>query len=444
MGKNARHKRKPKKLLLPSHWQIVTIMALMFVLLLTVAYSQKNQIYVQNAAQPVEPSFVDLDHPSVPPSAVQLQGTETLTGNPGTTINPANPAVSAAPCSGTASVRYYGGTEQARRHRGYSGGGGNNGGSGNGGGNFLQELLSFLEQLLSYIEKLLGISGGTPLPGIPTAPSAAPNQTPCNPTPGISGSAPATSGTPSTQPVTSVTSAQPVTSITSTQPSAGSTIQPSATPPSTTSVVPQGISGTWKLIFDDEFNGTSLDTSKWAPYWFSNGNTQNNTTMETSNISVSGGYLNLIDTGGTGAIVSTNPSAGGNFQFTYGAVEARIYLPASGSQVANWPAWWTDRQNWPTDGEMDVMEGLGGSACYHFHDPSGGPGGCANGNFSGWHTFGANWQAGSVTYYYDGKQVGTINSGITSSPMFLILENSSGSPSVTPSTMKVDYVRVWQ
>ena len=198
------------------------------------------------------------------------------------------------------------------------------------------------------------------------------------------------------------------------------------------------------MIFDDEFNATSLDTSKWAPYWFSNGASQNNTTMESSNVSESGGTLNLTLSGSSGAIVSSNPSAGGNFQFTYGAVEARMYLPASGSQVANWPAFWTDGQSWPTDGEMDVMEGLSGPACYHFHDPAGGPGGCASGNFSGWHTFGANWQAGSVTYYYDGKQVGTISSGITSSPMYLILENSSGSPSVTPSTVKVDYVRVWQ
>lgn len=94
-----------------------------------------------------------------------------------------------------------------------------------------------------------------------------------------------------------------------------------------------------------------------------------------------------------------------------------------------------------------MVEGLGGSAGYHFHNPSGGPGAKVPGNYTGWHVFGANWQAGSVTYYYDGKAVGSITSGITSAPMYLILENSGGSfggPPVRPATMQVDYVRVWQ
>lgn len=93
------------------------------------------------------------------------------------------------------------------------------------------------------------------------------------------------------------------------------------------------------------------------------------------------------------------------------------------------------------------MEGLGGQACYHYHSPSGGPGGCATGNYSGWHTYGAEWKPGSVTYFYDGKQVGQITTGISSSPQYLILNNavwSGGGPSATPADMQVDYVRVWQ
>ena len=98
---------------------------------------------------------------------------------------------------------------------------------------------------------------------------------------------------------------------------------------------------------------------------------------------------------------------------------------------------------------MDIMEGLGGGkACWHFHSPSGGPGGCAPGDFTGWHTYGAEWKPGSVTYYYDGKQVGQITTGITSSPMYVILNNGvsteHGGPTVTPADMMTDYVRVWQ
>ncbi|MFD1675628.1 glycoside hydrolase family 16 protein [Alicyclobacillus fodiniaquatilis] len=167
-------------------------------------------------------------------------------------------------------------------------------------------------------------------------------------------------------------------------------------------------------------------------------------------MSQSDGTLNL-NLNGSGALVSTNPDDGvpghKGFQFTYGYVEARIYLPGSGSQIANWPAFWTDGQSWPTDGEMDIMEGLSGSAAYHFHSDAGGPGANVPGNYTGWHTFAADWEPGSVTYYYDGRKVGQLSSGITSAPMYLIIENSAqefDGPSVQPSVMKVAWVRVWQ
>ncbi len=221
-------------------------------------------------------------------------------------------------------------------------------------------------------------------------------------------------------------------------------------------VQPIGPAGNWNLVFDDEFNGSSLDTTKWIPGWFGTGttgpvNTSEDACYSSSNVSESGGVLNLNLVHQSSSCAGHNePYTGslvrsdGLFSFTYGFVEARMYLPGNGS-VANWPAWWTDGQNWPTDGEMDVLEGLGGQACWHFHDPSGGPGGCASGNYSGWHTFGADWEPGIVTYYYDGVKVGTIASGITSAPMYLVLQNttSSGSSTVAPANVQVDYVRAW-
>src|SRR6185437_5650008 len=54
--------------------------------------------------------------------------------------------------------------------------------------------------------------------------------------------------------------------------------------------------GSWTLVFDDEFTGTSLDTTKWQPGWFgssgitppvNSGSPQNNSAY----VSVSGGYL---------------------------------------------------------------------------------------------------------------------------------------------------------
>jgi beta-glucanase (GH16 family) len=155
-------------------------------------------------------------------------------------------------------------------------------------------------------------------------------------------------------------------------------------------------------------------------------------------------------------MITTNPDDGratGGYQFTYGVVEALVYVPPSASStIANWPAVWADGQTWPTDGEDDILEGLGGSACFHFiYASSSGsevnPGACVTGNFSGWHTFAVNWEKGSVTYYYDGTQVGQITTGVTSDPMFLILDNTIGSiggPIVTPSDFQVSYVKVWQ
>jgi beta-glucanase (GH16 family) len=233
---------------------------------------------------------------------------------------------------------------------------------------------------------------------------------------------------------------------------------PTATP---SDIVPIGQTGNWRLVFRDEFNGSTLDTSKWTSGWFGTGisgpvNSSETACYDSSQVSVAGdGSLHLplisksVTCGGktrpyTGALVSSN----GKFQYAYGYFEVRAYLPAASSGViANWPATWSDGQSWPTDGENDTMEGLSGQACYHFHSPSGGPGACANGNYTGWHVFGSDWEAGSVTYYYDGVKIGQITTGITTSPQYLILNYSQGAyggPTIVPAEVLVDYVRVWQ
>ena len=141
-------------------------------------------------------------------------------------------------------------------------------------------------------------------------------------------------------------------------------------------------------------------------------------------------------------------STAGKFTFTYGYLEVRAWLPGNGT-VDDWPAIWTDGQQWPQDGELDLVEGLGGAACWHFHDTQGAPGGCAPTSYTGgWHTFGADWEPGSVTYYYDGNVIGTVTEGVTSSPMYLILDLAAddqyGGPLQTPAALRIDYARVWQ
>jgi beta-glucanase (GH16 family) len=155
--------------------------------------------------------------------------------------------------------------------------------------------------------------------------------------------------------------------------------------------------------------------------------------------------------GGTHAYATGFVTTDGNFTYAYGFAEARLWLPFdSAGRCTDWPAFWADGTGaWPSTGELDIFECLGGEACWHFHDPSGAPGGCVTTDlFGGWHTFGADWEPGRVTYYYDGVDVGSIGSGITSSPMYLILGlgvgGSGGGPLQSPATMRVGYVRVWQ
>jgi len=223
---------------------------------------------------------------------------------------------------------------------------------------------------------------------------------------------------------------------------------------------PPGDPATWHLTFDDEFNGTSLDTSNWSTGWFGSGITAPVSPGELecydpAQVNVAGGELdlNLIAKsescgGQTRPYASGLVSTSGKFNFTYGYIEARAWLPGAGS-VADWPAIWTDGQSWPADGEMDLVEGLQGHACWHFHDPLGAPGGCApSPDTGGWHTFGADWEPGIVTYYYDGLPVGTVTTGITDAPMYIILnlaaDNVNGGPLQAPASLRIDYVRVWE
>ncbi len=226
---------------------------------------------------------------------------------------------------------------------------------------------------------------------------------------------------------------------------------------------PTPIPTTWRLVFSEDFNGISLDPSKWSAAWdgitgvYGPVNTAETACYDSANLSFPGDgtlHMQLISKQETckgairpyaGALIHSN----GNFQFSYGLYEVYAYLPAApDGTIANWPAIWSDGQHWPRDGEIDTMEGLSGKACFNFHYQrrSASPI-CPARNYIGWHTFASDWEPGSITYYYDGVQVGQITTGITSAPEYLILNYTQGSwggPTSVPATMQIDYVRVWQ
>ncbi len=235
--------------------------------------------------------------------------------------------------------------------------------------------------------------------------------------------------------------------------------------PNWVTILGAGPGGNGRLLFDDEFNGPGLDLSKWRPNWLGASdraitkpvNGAESSCYDPAQVGVGGGFLHLTavrrrcraSDGATYRYASGLVETFGKFSFTYGHIEAGICVPGSGA-IDDWPAFWADGTGtWPATGELDVMEGLAGRAAGHFHSRAGGPGVAAVSRVggAGCHVYAADWEPGSVTYEYDGTTIGTIRRGITSSPMFLILNlgvGGYGGRIRTPATMLVDYVRVWR
>ena len=231
----------------------------------------------------------------------------------------------------------------------------------------------------------------------------------------------------------------------------------------------------WALQFADEFNGTSLDTTKWI-YNYPYGATGNGDAYASaSNVSEGGGDLMLtaqrVAQGGKDFTTGTI-STGYNVQtFTGGYFEARVLLP---NTPGSWPAFWGLYSGWPpeadimeypltTDGGADGLQNSQYNTNFHYTNSSGNAAAGAGvvstgGNLnSTWHTFGMNWVPNtSVTFYLDGNQTQSFtNSAVAQMAyMYLILDYEVGGWPGTPSLtqwpanhtdqFQVDWVRVWK
>jgi beta-glucanase (GH16 family) len=240
----------------------------------------------------------------------------------------------------------------------------------------------------------------------------------------------------------------------------------------------------WDLVFADEFSAPALDTSKWHTcfYWAPTTCTiETNNELElytANNVSVGGGNLKLQARkqnavgwngktfGYTSGMVSTggspwsSPAKAPGFTFTYGYVEARVKVPAG---KGLWPAFWLlpNDHSWPP--EIDVMEIIGDrpnetNMHYHFVKADGSHGDVGTAwtgpDFSaGYHTFGVDWQPGSLVWYVDGvERARYTGSAVTSKASYVLLNlavggNWPGSPDASttfPADYLVDYVRVYQ
>lgn len=232
----------------------------------------------------------------------------------------------------------------------------------------------------------------------------------------------------------------------------------------------------YELLWADEFNaGTQPDGEKWN-YDIGNGvsgwgnNELEYYTDRTDNVRIENGMLQIIslkEKYNRYAYTSGRINTKGKFSFTYGKVVARIAL-SEGDRTGIWPAFWMlgsniDEVGWPQCGETDVMENVGEQTTYttlHWWNETAGAyasfGTATPGTVNEFHDYEVEWGADSVIGRIDGVTVftRTLDSTMTEfrEPFYLILNqavggNWPGKPSrstVFPSTMYVDYVRVYQ
>jgi beta-glucanase (GH16 family) len=261
-------------------------------------------------------------------------------------------------------------------------------------------------------------------------------------------------------------------------------------------------SGSWHCTFDDEFDGTSLDASKWAPM-LTYGSAYRTGPLfhqvcyvdNPDTINVSGGTLNLsvvqspqpIGCQGTYASKAQTNIEGGMvisynlFSQEYGFFEASAEMPATsvpGLQETLWlyPENETLYGPWPDSGEIDFGEfyseyPANDVPAIHYpgssNDPNSSDDTCVHAGSSTagqFHTYAALWTPTSITTFYDGQPCMTDVYGphVTNpdtapepfnQPFFLALTGALGAangdqyrPGVTPlpATTKVDWVRTWQ
>jgi beta-glucanase (GH16 family) len=241
----------------------------------------------------------------------------------------------------------------------------------------------------------------------------------------------------------------------------------------------------WHLIFEDEFEGTSLNLSRWSYNYpetsYNGGHTHNhegymtaeNVLIENGLLRIKGenrrhpnapapenspwGWLDYNYT--TGAITSHN-----KFNFTYGYIEGRFKMPAS---KGFWPAFWLLNDNGPWPPEIDVLETL-------MHDPTSlhvtfhyNPKGDDNHQSYGdkitnlpdlsaeFHTYAVEWSANAISWYFDGQKVGRyyFNHEYIGQceNMYLLINLAIGgwedlpdSTTIWPGYYDCDWIRIWQ
>lgn len=251
----------------------------------------------------------------------------------------------------------------------------------------------------------------------------------------------------------------------------------------------------WRLVWNDEFNGSTVDTARWTVLdqsTMGNGNNELACLMDRPrNVQVANGVLSLIahreakpiDCGPGDSRFPNGRKYSSGFlesktkaEFQYGRFEVRAKTPtAAGTTQGLWPAFWLRPANGKL-GELDVLEQVGSGAAnpvppnrvrqtiyYDYSDrypPEGATYVLPQGDFaSAFHTYAVEWEPGAIRWYVDGQLSYSRTLATTpwldrafSQPFFLRLNLAVGgdwpgppdASTAFPAQFQVDYVRVYQ
>ena len=236
----------------------------------------------------------------------------------------------------------------------------------------------------------------------------------------------------------------------------------------------------YSLVWHDEFEtGSELNQDDWTHEVKNSGwvnhelqNYVNHKTPEGALVTeVKKGTLRITALKENGKIYSGRVYAKVKSGWKYGYIEASIKLPKG---KGTWPAFWmmpVNFKSWPADGEIDIMEEVG----YHPNYVSSSLHANAHVHTQGtqvthemlcegaedeFHTYAILWTADNITTYVDGQvQLSYDNTGKGrddwpyDDPFYVIFNLAWGGDwggsqgvdeSALPTTMEVDYVRVFQ
>ena len=244
----------------------------------------------------------------------------------------------------------------------------------------------------------------------------------------------------------------------------------------------------WTLAWNDEFDGTTLDTTRWGVQNLSTFGDGNNelACLMADNVKVAGGALTISarrattpvtcgsrDTRFPGGREYTSGMAQSKASWQYGRFEIRARIPtAAGTSKGLWPAFWMRPAGGGT-GELDILEAIGGGAggtewnkvhqTIHYdyvgtHPKEPRTVTTAFAPSDGFHTYAAEWEPGAIRWYVDGALTYTRTTATTpwldeafSKPFFIRLNLAvggswPGSPDAAtafPGDFTVDWVRVY-